>query len=342
VLAQHPDQAAIWLQYGIALKTAGRTNDAIAAYHQCISLSPSLGEAYWRLGDLKTVSFSVEQEAAMLSQLSSADLGEEDRLHFQFALGRAREEAGDYAAAFHDYTEGAKLRRVLFPYNARENRAQMQRSVALFTSAFFAERREGGSASTEPIFVVGLPRSGSTLVEQILASHTAVEGTRELTGIAKIARTLEGQSGAQDGAAYLNALAGLTSAERTALGESYLDGARRHRTLDRSHFIDKMPNNFQHIGLIQLILPQARIIDVRRHPMAAGFASFKQHFSRGQAYTYDLTDLGLYYRDYVTLMRHFDMVLPNKVHRVIYEDLGSGLIDHSQKTTVAAMQMAEK
>jgi predicted Zn-dependent protease len=323
VLAEHPDQAAIWLQYGIALKTAGRTNDAVAAYHRCISLSPSAGEAYWRLGDLKTISFSAEQEAAMLSQLSRADLEVEDRLHFQFALGRAREEAGDYAAAFHRYAEGAKLRRGLFPYSAEENTAQMQRSVALFTSAFFAERRGGGSASIAPIFVVGLPRSGSTLVEQILASHTGVEGTRELTGIAKIARTLEGQSGPQDGAAYLNALADLGGAERAALGASYLDGVRRYLTLDRSHFIDKMPNNFQHIGLIQLILPQARIIDVRRHPMAAGFAAFKQHFSRGQVYTYDLAELGLYYRDYVTLMRHFDAILPGRIHRLTYEELVS-------------------
>ena len=323
VLAEHPEQAAIWLQYGIALKTAGRTKDAVAAYHRCISLSPSLGEAYWRLGDLKTVSFTVDQEAAMQSQLSRADLEAEDRLHFQFALGRAREEAGDYAAAFQRYAEGAKLRRGLFPYNAQENTAQMQRSVALFTAAFFAERREGGSASSAPIFVVGLPRSGSTLVEQILASHSAVEGTRELTGIARIARTLEGQSVARDGAAYLKALEALSADERTTLGDSYLDGARRYLTLDRPHFIDKMPNNFQHVGLIQLILPHAKIIDVRRHPMAAGFAAFKQHFSRGQAYTYDLAELGLYYRDYVTLMRHFDAVLPGRIHRLTYEDLVS-------------------
>ena len=321
VLREHPDQSDVWLHYGIALKTAGRANDAVAAYNRCIALSPGLGEAYWRLADLKTAPFSADQEAAMRSQLTNSECSIEDRLHLQFGLGRAREEARDYAAAFDHYAEGAKLRRGQLDYSAEKNTAHVQRSIDLFTPAFFAERRGGGADSIAPIFVVGLPRSGSTLVEQILASHSAVEGTRELTEIAAIARTLGGNSATLDSAAYLARLAALNGAERAALGDRYIERTRRYRALDRTRFIDKMPNNFQHIGLIEMILPQARIIDVRRHPMATGFAAFKQHFSRGQAYTYDLTELGLFYRDYVTLMRHFDTILPGRIHRVIYEDL---------------------
>ena len=321
VLMEHPDQADVWLHYGLALKTAGRANDAVAAYNRCIALSPGLGEAYWRLGDLKTAPFSAEQEAAMRSQLTNSERSIEDRLHLQFALGRAREEARDYSAAFDHYAEGAKLRRGQLDYNAEKNTEHAQRSIDLFTPAFFAQRSGGGADSIAPIFVVGLPRSGSTLVEQILASHSAVEGTRELTEIAAIARTLGGQSATLDSAAYLASLADLNGAERAALGDRYIERTRRYRVLDRPRFIDKMPNNFQHIGLIEMILPQARIIDVRRHPMATGFAAFKQHFSGGQAYTYDLTELGIYYRDYVTLMRYFDNILPGRIHRVIYEDL---------------------
>jgi hypothetical protein len=210
------------------------------------------------------------------------------------------------------------MRRASEPYDATTGTAFMRRSVRLFTPAFFADRADAGSSSDAPIFIVGLPRSGSTLVEQILASHSQVEGTMELPDIGFLAGAIEG---------YPEGLAALEPATLKALGEDFIAHTAVHRRLGRRHFIDKMPNNFHYIGFIHLILPRARIIDVRRHPMASGFSAFKQLFARGQAYSYDLADLGRYYRDYVELMAHFDRVLPGRVCRVIYEDL----VEHTER-----------
>jgi hypothetical protein len=231
-----------------------------------------------------------------------------------YALGKALEDRGDHAAAFHQYARGAQLRRAELNYDADEMTASVRRSKALFTRAFFEARAGSGSPSNGPVFIVGLPRSGSTLIEQILACHSSVEGTMELPDISFIATRIGWPGGSK-------ILADCRPAELATLGEIFLERTRIHRRLDRAFFIDKMPNNFRHIGLIHLILPNARIIDARRYPMGSCFSAFKQHFARGHAFSYRLTDLGLYYRDYVELMAHFDEVLPGCIHRVIYEDL---------------------
>ena len=313
LLATYPKQPKIWLNYGHALRTVGRREDAVAAYKRCIALSPGIGDAYWSLANLKVASFSPDEETAMRAQLRRDDLSTEDRLHLRYALGKALEDRGDHAESFTHYREGAKIRRAETAYDADETTARMRRSKTLFTDGFFAERAGVGSEADDPIFIVGLPRSGSTLIEQILASHSAVEGTMELPDIGFIAGRL--------GARYPEALASLDAGQPRALGDGFIEATRIHRKLGRPFFIDKMPNNFQHVGLIQLILPNARIIDARRHPLGSCFSAFKQHFAQGQTFSYDLTDLGRYYRDYVELMAHFDAVTPGRVHRVIYEDM---------------------
>jgi tetratricopeptide (TPR) repeat protein len=315
VLGEYPNQPKIWLAYGHALRTAGRRGDAVAAYQRSIAMAPRLGEAYWSLANLKTERFTPADEAAMRERLGESDLDIEDRLHLHFALGKALEDRGDFAEAFAHIAKGAALRRDQTPYDPTQTTGDTRRSRALFTRDFFASRGEGGARSAAPIFIVGLPRSGSTLVEQILSSHSAVEGTMELPDLPRIARAIGGDGD------YFDRLAALSPDERTLLGEDYLAATSIHRKLGRPVFIDKMPNNCRHIGLIHLILPNATIIDARRYPMAACFSAFKQLFARGQAFSYDLDDVGRYYRDYVTLMDHFDAVRPGRVHRVIYEDM---------------------
>ncbi len=321
VLAEHPRQPKGWMSLGHALKTVGRTQDSIAAYRRSLELQPGLGESWWSLANLKTFRFSDAEVAAMQGQLAREDLAEEDRLHLHFALGKALEDRGGYAESFAHYHQGNGLRRRSLAYEADETSAHVARCKALFTREFFAQRKGWGSAAPDPIFVVGLPRSGSTLVEQILASHPEVEGTMELPDISSIARRLGGERRPGEAPAYPAVLAELGPGELKTLGEEYLERTRIQRKTGRPLFIDKMPNNFAHAGLIQLILPRAKIIDVRRHPLACGFSGFKQHFARGQGFTYDLGDLGRYYADYVELMAHLDAVLPGRAHRVIYERL---------------------
>jgi predicted Zn-dependent protease len=319
LLADFPKQPRLWLNYGHILRAVGRQEDAVAAYKRSLALAPGLGDAYWSLANLKVAAFGPADEAAMLAALTRSDLTVDDRLHLHYALGKALEDRRDPAGAFGHYAQGAALRRAETPYDADETTAQIRRAEALFTKPFFAARAGAGSASPAPIFIVGLPRAGSTLIEQILASHSQVEGTMELPNIGLIARDF--------GPAYPEALTGLSPDALTALGDRYLAETQVHRKLGRPFFIDKMPNNFLHLGLIQLILPQAKIIDARRHPLGSGFSAFKQHFAQGQSFSYDLTDLGRYYRDYVDLMDHFDAVLPGRVHRVIYEDM----IEHTER-----------
>jgi tetratricopeptide (TPR) repeat protein len=313
LLADYPKQPRLWLNYGHTLRTVGRREDAVGAYKRSLELAQGLGDAYWSLANLKVAALGEADEAAMLAALVRSDLTADDRLHLHYALGKALEDRNEPAAAFAHYAKGAALRRAETPYDPDETTAQVRRAQALFTPQFFAERADAGSARDAPIFIVGLPRAGSTLIEQILASHSQVEGTMELPNIGFIARGL--------GPAYPEALGDLSPAALTALGERYLAETTVHRKLARPFFIDKMPNNFLHSGMIHTILPHARIIDARRHPLGSGFSAFKQHFAQGQSFSYDLTDLGRYYRDYVELMDHFDAVLPGRVHRVLYEDL---------------------
>ena len=310
VLAKHPDQPKAWLSYGHALKTAGRQGDSVAAYRRSLRLAPGLGEAYWSLAD---------DVAAMQAQLTRGDLSDDDRLHLNYALGKAFEDAGDYEASFGFYAEGARLRRAQVDYDAAQTTAQLERSVSLFTPEFFAARAGQGHPDPAPIFVVGLPRSGSTLVEQILASHSQVEGTMELPDMIFLARSLTETPSEGERPSYPDVLAGLPAGALADLGRAYIERTAIQRKLGRPFFIDKMPNNFLHVGLIRLALPNARIIDTRRDGMATGFSAFKQHFARGQNWSYDLAEIGWFYRDYVALMAHFDDVMPGHVHRVNYE-----------------------
>ncbi|MBM0108268.1 sulfotransferase [Steroidobacter sp. S1-65] len=321
VVKEYPSNAKVWMSYGHALKTAGQSSECVATYRHAIELSPQLGEAYWSLANLKTFRFSEQDIAAMQAQLRRAELSVEDRFHFHFALGKAFEDVCDYAQSFEHYEQGNRLRRDLVQYDADENSAQMLRSRQLLTREFFGAHAGSGSSAPDPIFIVGLPRAGSTLLEQILSSHPLVEGTMELPDIIDMARSLGGGRARGGDSKYPEILAELSADELRELGDRYIANTRIQRKSDAPFFIDKMPNNFAHLGLIQLILPRAKIIDARRHPMGCCFSGFKQHFARGQHFTYGLVEIGRYYRDYVELMAHFDAVLPGRVHRVIYESM---------------------
>jgi len=319
VLAEYPKQPNAWMSYGHVLKSAGRREDSIAAYRRALELRPGFGESWWSLANLKTVPFAPADLAAMRAQLAKPDLSPADCYHFHFAIGKALEDRGSWADAFSHYEQGNRLRRSLVQYDADENTGHVARSKALFSKTFFAERGDFGAAAPDPIFIVGLPRAGSTLLEQILSSHSAVEGTMELPDVISIARVLGERKTRSQESKYPEVLATLGAAEFRALGERYIEQTRIQRKTGAPLFIDKMPNNFAHIGLIHLMLPNAKIIDARRHPLGSCFSAYKQHFARGQHFTYDLAELGRYYRDYVELMAHFDVALPGRVHRVFYE-----------------------
>ena len=324
VLEDFPRQPKIWMSYGHSLKTARRQGDSVTAYRRAIAMQPTLGEAYWSLANLKTFKFTDADIAAHRQALQRQDLSEEDRLHFEFSLGKALEDESRYEESFEHYSKGNAIGRALHPYSAEENTRFMRRSKELFTADFFASRAGAGSSDPDPIFIVGLPRAGSTLIEQILASHSQVEGTMELPDIPQIARELMGKNedASQSAEApFFGALDALTPVELRALGERYLSTTRVHRKRGTPFFIDKMPNNCAYVGLIHLILPNAKIIDARRHPLGGCFSGFKQHFARGQNFSYGLDDIGRYYRDYVELMAHVDAVLPGRMHRVHYESM---------------------
>ncbi|HKR75865.1 MAG TPA: sulfotransferase [Rhodanobacter sp.] len=319
LLERYPDNPKLWVSQGHALKTAGHTDRAIAAYRRSLELEPSFGEVWWSLANLKTFRFNAGELATMRGQLARADLGEDDRLHLEFAVGKALEDAGEYEPSFHHYARGNAIRRTQLHYSADDTSARVRHIREHYTREFFAARAGAGCPAPDPIFVVGLPRAGSTLIEQILSSHSQVEGTMELPEIISITRLLREQGDVDDAMPYHAALAALDADALRALGERYLAHTRIQRKTAAPLFIDKMPNNFMHIGLIQLMLPNAKIIDARRHPLACGFSVFKQHFARGQGFSYGLEDIGRYYRDYAALMAHFDAVLPGRVHRVVYE-----------------------
>lgn len=318
-LEHYPNQAGAHLNYGHTLKTVGRLEDSIAAYRRSIDLRPATGEAYWSLANLKTFRFTDADIDNMKRQLD--DNGDpDDQSHLLFALGKAHEDRSRFDDSFDYYRRGNDLRGKQHRHNAKINVFNTARQIKALDAKFFASREGWGCHEPDPIFVVGLPRAGSTLLEQILASHSMVEGTSELPDIIAISRKLGKKSRKNPASLYPEILHQLTPEKVRELGESYLSTTRVQRH-GLPYFIDKMPNNFQHIGLIHLILPNAKIIDARRHPMAGCFSCYKQLFARGQTFTYSLADLGYYYRDYVTLMDHWDEVLPGRVHRVQYEDM---------------------
>lgn len=309
VLERAPKQPKVWMSYGHMLKTVGRQDEAIAAYRRSIDLAPQLGEAWWSLANLKTVKFDSTDIAAMEQALAGDGLRDEDRFHLDFALGKAMHDAGKADAAFGHYAAANALRLKSQPYSASDTTKAVDRAIASFDVDRF-RRAEGGCLANDPIFIVGMPRAGSTLVEQILASHSAVEGTSELPDLPAVARSVEG---------YPASAAKLDGEALRRLGETYLDRASVQRRTQRPHFIDKLPNNWLYVPFIALALPNAKIIDARRHPLGCCLSNFRQHFARGQAFTYGLDDVGRYYSDYVRLMAHVDDALPGKVHRVIYE-----------------------
>jgi tetratricopeptide (TPR) repeat protein len=319
VLARFPGQAKVWMSYGHVLKTVGRQADSIAAYRRAAAEAPGLGEVWWSLANLKTVRFSDADIAAMEDALAAGALTDEDRFHLHFALGKALEDQGEAEAAFAHYAKGNALRRAAIDYDPKEISGHVRRSIALFTSDFFAAREGQGCPAPDPIFILGMPRAGSTLIEQILASHPLVEGTMELPDIPALAKRLSARKLKADVSAYPECLAELDADALAALGADYLETTRIQRKTDRPYFIDKMPNNWAHAGLIRLILPNAKIIDARRDPLGCCFSNYKQHYARGQGFSYDLAELGAYYRDYVALMAHFDAVQPGRIHQLLYE-----------------------
>jgi len=306
---------AEWLNYGHALKEAGRSQESIAAYRSAMALDPARGESYWSLANLKTFRFDAAEIGALRSALQREDLKPDDRVNLEFSLGKALEDE----CRFEHYAAGNALRRKGVNYDAGKISLHVRRSKEIYTPQFFADRAHFGSPAEDPIFVVGLPRAGSTLLEQILASHSRVEGTRELAEMVAIARGLATKNGEADEDRAFEALCSMDAAQVAALADRYLAETRIYRRGGAPRFIDKMPNNFLHIGLIHLMFPRAAIIDARRHPIGGCFSAFKQHFASGQLFTYDQVDLARFYRDYVELMAHYDAVLPGRIHRVYYE-----------------------
>lgn len=308
VLKRTPGQAGVWVSYGHVLKTIGRTEDGIAAYRKAIGIKPTLGEAWWSLANLKTMRFDEDDIAVMQRALTMDGVQDNDRFQLDFALGKAFHDAGRSDEAFAHYSAGNALRRTYHPFRPEDVGRIVDRSIEFFTSEVLGQ--SGGSAAPDPIFIVGMPRAGSTLVEQILSSHGKVEGTAELPDIPILARA-KGK--------YPDSIRDLGPGDREELGREYLKRTAVQRRTDQPLFIDKLPNNWMFVPFIHLVLPKAKIIDARRHPLGCCFSNFRQHFARGQDFTYDLADLGHYYSDYVRLMAHVDAMLPGRVHRVIYE-----------------------
>lgn len=321
LLASYPHESRLWMSYAHILKASGRQVDSVEAYREAIRLCPSNAESWWSLANLKTVRLGRPDVKAMEEQLQQPGLGDEERLHFHFALGKALEDIGEFSASFHHYAAGNALRLAEGDYSAEAVTTHVKTTRKLLTREFFRMRAGWGCLDPAPIFIVGLPRAGSTLVEQILASHPMVEGTMELINVTLLARDIAELSSTSNDKDYVPHLADLDRKEFESLGMRFLEDTRVHRAKQCVHFIDKMPNNFGHVGLIHLMLPNSRIIDARRHPLGCCFSNFKQLYSVGQQFSYGLQEVGRYYRDYVDLMSHYDEVLPGRVHRVFYEQM---------------------
>ena len=320
VIKALPDDPAAWASKGHAQKTYGLQDDAIRSYQQSYKVRADYGEGYFSLSNLKTYKFSDEEIENMRHQLSRDELLYKDRILLCFALGKACEDKELFEESFRRYAEGNELGRVRMRYNADKMTEELQTQIETCTADLFKVKAGLGHKASDPIFILGLPRAGSTLLEQIIASHSQVDGTHELSNILSLAHKLRGKGRATGQSKYPAVMHDLTAEQLSGFGEKFIEDTKIHRQ-DAPYFIDKMPNNFRHIGLIHLILPNAKIIDARRHPMACCFSGFKQHFAEGQEFTYGLKEVGQYYRDYVNLMDHWDEVLPGKILRVQYEDV---------------------
>lgn len=320
LLAVMPDNPDTHMARGHAFKTIGRQDDAVAAYRAAHRARPDFGDSYWSLANLKTYRFGDDELSEMRSLEDSPSIALEDRLHLCFALGKAFEDRSDYAESFAYYERGNALKKQQTRYKAEDTEAEFARQIETCTPELFAEKAGQGAGAPDPIFIVGLPRAGSTLLEQILASHSQVDGTLELPNILALAHRLNGRRKVGDDPRYPHILRDLTGEQLKEFGEKYIADTQIYRQ-GAPFFTDKMPNNFRHIGLIRLILPNAKIIDARRDPMACCFSGFKQLFAEGQEFTYGLDEIGRYYRGYVELMDHWDAAAPGEILRVRYEDV---------------------
>ncbi|NND82215.1 MAG: tetratricopeptide repeat protein [Gammaproteobacteria bacterium] len=319
-LTTQPDLHTVYTAKGHALKTIGRTDEAVAAYRGAYSVKKDFGDAFWSLANLKTYQFTEQELAQMKQQEAQPATAVEDRIHLCFALGKAYEDLAAYDESFEFYERGNRLKQEDSRYDPAKFEEEFATQIDLFDTDFFEQRADYGFADPAPIFIVGLPRAGSTLLEQILASHSAVDGTMELANVIGLAHRLNGRKRLQGTQQYPAVLANIPKDQFAQFGENFIQDTQYHRG-DGVFFIDKMPNNFRHIALIQLMLPKAKIIDARREPMACCFSGFKQLFAEGQEFTYGLDVIGRYYRGYVDLMNHWDKVLPGKVLRVQHEDV---------------------
>jgi tetratricopeptide (TPR) repeat protein len=320
LLRETRGDADVHLLLAHAQKTIGQTDEAIDSYRHAFAGRPDFGDAYWSLANLKTYRFAEEEIAQMRAAESAQTTGYVDRYHLCFALGKALEDRADYSEAFRWYERGNALKRAESKYRAEIIENNTRRQIEVCTAEFFASRRGFGAPDSDPIFVVGLPRAGSTLLEQILASHSSVDGTQELPNIQQIVQKLRGREAVVDDPRYPRILEDLDAETARKLGEHYLERTRVYRA-GKARFVDKMPNNFRHLGLIHLILPNARIIDARREPMACCFSNLKQLFGQGQEFTYSISDIARYYRTYLELMEHWDRVLDGRILRVYHEDV---------------------
>ena len=313
-------RAELQLSIAHSYKTIGRSDYAVEAYRAAAAARPGFGDAYWSLANLKTYRFSESEIAQMRVAEDSTATDAVDRYHLCFALGKALEDRHDYAESWRYYQRGNAQKRAASRYRPEIIERNTANQKRYLTAEFFAARRDSGVAGNAPILIVGLPRSGSTLLEQILASHSDVEGTQELADIPRIVHELQGRNPELDNPRYPRVLLDLPMEALAQLGQKYLEDTRIYRT-DKPRFIDKMPNNFRHIGLIHLMLPDAKIIDARREPLACCFSNLKQLFARGQEFAYSIEDIGRYYRTYLELMEHWDRTLPGRVLRVHHEDV---------------------
>jgi tetratricopeptide (TPR) repeat protein len=320
LLIDAPRAADVHLSIAHALKTLGRRDEAVESYQASAAAHPGYGDAYWSLANLKTYRFSDAQIDSMRAAESDSSTRTVDRYHLCFALGKAFEDRGAFENSYRYYERGNALKRAESRYRPEIVETNTRRQIQVCTREFFAARESFGVPDTDPIFILGLPRSGSTLLEQILASHSAVEGTQELADIPRIAAELQGRIPDFDNPRYPGVLESMSAEDFQTLGRKYLADTRLYRT-GKAYFIDKMPNNFRHIGLIHLMLPNARIIDARREPMACCFSNLKQLFATGQEFTYSIEDIARYYRTYLDLMGHWDTALPGRILRVQHEDV---------------------
>ena len=320
ILKKNPYNFSTFTSKGHAQKTLGQTDQAIKSYQAAYKVKPDHGESFFSLANLKTYSFSLDELHSMREQVKRVDLSLRDKAYFHFALAQACESIGEFDEAFFHLERGNKIKNDQSRYSIEGMDAELQAQIDVCNTPFFEELGAGGHATKEPIFILGLPRAGSTLIEQILASHSMIDGTLELPNILSIAQSLRGDDIYGKEGNYPKSMKSLTLDQRESLGKKYIDETQMHRK-DAPMFADKMPNNFRHIGLIHLIMPNAKIIDARRYPLDCCFSMFKQLFAQGQEFSYGLAEAGSYYNSYIKLMDHWDKVLPNKILRVNNEDV---------------------